>query len=69
MAEWVFRLVVRMIKMPAPQMGVRLGSVSGSAPDSSFLLVPTLGGSGDSTRSWVSAIHMRDLDCVPGSWL
>lgn len=32
------------------------------ASDISFLLVQTMGGSGDGSRNWVSDIHMRDIN-------
>lgn len=34
-------------------------------PDSSFLTSQTLGCSGDALCNYVSAIHVRDLDCIP----
>lgn len=39
------------------------------APNSGFLLMQSLGGSGDGLANWVPATHMGDWDGVPGSWL
>lgn len=42
-----------------------LGSAQAAAPDSSFLLMQTLGGSSEGSSGWVPAIHMGEPDGVP----
>lgn len=60
--EWVFSLVMKTpVQMPAfhPEVG-RFHSCP-PAPDSSFLLMQTLGGSTEGSSNWDPGTHMLDL--------
>lgn len=61
-------LAVKMLEQPVPSQGAWV-KYWATAPDSTFLLTWTLGGSGSVSSNRVPATHLGDLDCIPASLL
>lgn len=57
-AGWVFSPARKTLR----PLSEHRGSTLGSAPESSFLLIRTTGGSSDGPSAWVPATYERDLD-------
>lgn len=75
-SEWVNKWC-QYILCDLEQLRLCVAGQPAPAPDFSWLLVQTLGGRGDGSRPWVSAIYLRHIDGVPhkptlasaGSWV
>lgn len=66
----VFNIVgKKLVRVLASPIQVPGSDFLAPAPDSSFQLMLTLGGSSDDSHGWVLATHLRDLEGILCSWL